>query len=97
MTLNWTHEANLWLKEIHSYIAKDNRTAATSTVLGIQQRARQLKRFPRLGYRLDFIGERELRVLLYGHYRIVYLLKSETDIDVLGVFHGALDLEQYIF
>jgi hypothetical protein len=31
---------------------------------------------------------------LYGHYRIAYLVKPET-VEVLGVFHGALDISDY--
>ena len=38
----------------------------------------------------------EIRILLYGHYRIAYLLKSESSIDILGVFHGALDIDRYL-
>jgi plasmid stabilization system protein ParE len=36
------------------------------------------------------------RILLYGHYRIAYLIKSADEIDVLGVFHGALDIDRYL-
>lgn len=95
--LTWTDEANLWLKEIHNYIALDNPRAAQSVTLGIQTRARQLKRYPRLGHRLEEIVDREVRMLLYGHYRIVYLVKSDSDIEILGVFHGALNIERYVF
>jgi hypothetical protein len=35
--------------------------------------------------------------MLYGHYRIAYLLKPDDTIDILGVFHDALDLERYLF
>jgi toxin ParE1/3/4 len=45
----------------------------------------------------DYIAEirdREIRILLYGHYRIVYLLRdSQQNIDILGVFHGSMDIE----
>jgi len=34
--------------------------------------------------------------LLFGHYRIAYLIKNEETIDILGVFHGALNLENYL-
>jgi hypothetical protein len=34
-------------------------------------------------------------VLFYEHYRITYLIKEDGDIDILGVFHGALDIEKY--
>lgn len=33
-----------------------------------------------------------MRILLYGHYRIVYLVKDGGNIDILGVFHGSLDI-----
>ena len=35
--------------------------------------------------------------LLYGQYRIAYLVKDGGDIDILGVFHGALDIKRYLF
>lgn len=37
-----------------------------------------------------------MRVLLYGHYRIAYRIKAGEEIDVLGVFHGALDIGRYL-
>jgi plasmid stabilization system protein ParE len=40
-------------------------------------------------------SSREVRILLYEHYRITYLIKQDGDIDILGVFHGALDIERY--
>jgi plasmid stabilization system protein ParE len=36
-----------------------------------------------------------VRILLYGHYRITYLVRDDGDIDILGVFHGALDISKY--
>lgn len=36
-------------------------------------------------------------ILLYGHYRIAYLIEDDGDIVVLGVFHGALDISRYQF
>ena len=38
----------------------------------------------------------EVRILLYGHYRIAYLIKDTETIDILGVFHGALTIERYL-
>lgn len=36
----------------------------------------------------------DVRILLYGKYRIAYLHRG--DIYVLGVFHGALDLKRHL-
>ena len=33
--------------------------------------------------------------LLYEHYRITYLIKPDGDIHIIGVFHGALDIDRY--
>ena len=94
--INWTHEAQVWLRDIHSYIAVDNPEAARRTIAGIFEKVQLLKRHPRLGLRYDPEKSREVRILLYGHYRIAYLIKSDTKIDVLGVFHGALNIERYL-
>jgi toxin ParE1/3/4 len=90
----WTFEAQHWLKEIHDYIAADHPDAAHRTVTGIVERAEILSSFPEIGHR--YRTDRHIRVLLYGHYRIAYLLKTDGNIDILGVFHGALDIEKYL-
>jgi len=55
-----------------------------------------LTEFPEIGYRYRMEEEGEIRVILYGHYRIAYLRRNDSDwIDVLGVFHGALDIDRY--
>lgn len=34
--------------------------------------------------------------LLYGHYRIAYLYRLDNEsVEILGVFHGALDIDRY--
>lgn len=40
--------------------------------------------------------DREVRILLYGHYRIAYLVEKERDVELLGIFHGALDIDRYL-
>jgi toxin ParE1/3/4 len=35
-------------------------------------------------------------VLLYGHYRIAYQIAPDDDIQILGVFHGAMDVRRYL-
>ncbi|HKG59206.1 MAG TPA: type II toxin-antitoxin system RelE/ParE family toxin [Pyrinomonadaceae bacterium] len=94
--INWTREAQVWLKDIYSYIAIDNPDAAQRTIAGIVARVQLLKTHPRLGHRHEAELSREVRILLYGHYRIAYLIKSENCIDILGVFHGSLSIERYL-
>ena len=94
--ISWTREAQSWLKDIYDYIAADNAEAAVRTVEGIYKKAQVLKRHPEAGYKYESPSARHVRILLYGHYRITYLIQPNNNIDSLGVFHGALDIDQYL-
>lgn len=94
--IRWTEEAHRWLRDIHDYIAEDNREAAQKVLSGIYEKVQLLRRFPEIGHKYRTETDGEIRILLYGHYRIAYLLRSSTSIDILGVFHGALDIGRYL-
>lgn len=93
--LRWTREAEQWLKDIHDYIAAENPAAAQKVIGGIYDKSQLLREFPELGHKYRAEPEGDIRILLYGHYRIVYLIRDEGIIDILGVFHGALHIERY--
>jgi len=95
--ISWTLEAERWLKDIYNYIAIDNPSAAGRVVEGIHDKAQILRKFPEIGHKYPFDRKREIRIFLYGHYRIAYLVKPDKNIDILGVFHGALDIDKYLF
>ena len=94
--IRWTEEAHRWLRDIYDYIATDNSDAAQKVVAGIYDKAQLLRQFSEIGYKYRSEPEGEIRILLYGHYRITYLVKGSESIEVLGVFHGALDLSKYL-
>ena len=56
--------------------------------------AQVLSGFPEIGHRY-VASPRNVRILLYGHYRIAYFVKDDGNIDVLGVFHRSLDITRY--
>ena len=95
--IRWTKESYLWLKDIYDYIALDNPKAASRVVEGIFYKVQALKRMPEMGYRYYRCEDQNIRILLYGHYRIVYRLNPTADVDVLGIFHGSLDIDKYCF
>ena len=92
----WTETSKKWLKEIHEYIANDSPANATKVVNNIIDRSETLKNFPSIGQRLLDWPDYEIRMILYGHYRIVYRIVSETRIDILGVYHSALDIKRHL-
>jgi toxin ParE1/3/4 len=92
--ITWTDEARRWLEDIFEYIAADNPDAASQTVEGIFERAQILARYPEMGHRY-LHSTRNVRILLFGHYRITYLIRPDGNVEILGVFHGALDITKY--
>jgi plasmid stabilization system protein ParE len=94
--IRWTSEAEKWLKDIYDYIAQDNKNAAQRVTTGIYNKAQILKDFPEIGYKYRSETEGDIRILLFGHYRIAYLIRSKELIDILGVFHGAMEIERYL-
>lgn len=92
----WTAEAERWLLKIHDYIAADSPVNAFNVVKAIYERAQILERLPNLGQLYRSPSGRDVRVLLWGHYRIAYLLRSSDEVHIVGVFHGAMKFQDYL-
>jgi toxin ParE1/3/4 len=91
----WTDEARGWLRLIREHIAKDSPAAADRTIEGIWQKTQILAKHPEAGFKYPLPGRYDVRVLLYGHYRITYMLCGDNLVQILGVFHAALDIDRY--
>lgn len=94
--LVWTAEAERWLRRIHDYIATDKPGAAFGVVESLYRRAEILTEFPDIGHAHTTPSGRQVRILVWGHYRIVYVRRPPDEVHILGVFHGAMDLKQYL-
>jgi plasmid stabilization system protein ParE len=75
---------------------RHSRSAAHKVVSGIYAKIQLLCDHPRLGQRYERITDREVREILYGHYRIAYLVQTEDRIEILGIFHAAMEIERYL-
>jgi plasmid stabilization system protein ParE len=62
----------------------------------LYRRAEILAEFPDIGHTYTSPSGRQVRILLWSHYRIVYTRHSPGEVRILGVFHGAMDLKQYV-
>ncbi len=93
----WTNEAVQCLESIHGYIETNNLTAAHKVVTEIYEKVQLLERHPRLGQRYERIVDQEVREILYGHYRIAYFVKDDENVEILGVFHSAMDIDRLIY
>ena len=94
--IRWTQEAASWLDEIYRYIAQESPQSADKVAQGIYDRVQILSEFPEIGYRYGRTSAGDIRVLLYGHYRIAYLIQEDDVVEILGIFHGALEIDRYL-
>ena len=93
--IKWTEEAVYWLEEIYEYISRESSVKIANKVVNeIFEKVQILENFPQVGYRYE--DDENERILLYGHYRIAYLIENSGEIYILGVFHGSLDIERYL-
>jgi addiction module RelE/StbE family toxin len=82
----WTEHARQDLREIFTYIAEENPSAARSLLAEIKERAVLLQSNPQLGRAGRVDGTREL-VVVDTHFILPYRLKGQQ-IQILAVFHG---------
>jgi plasmid stabilization system protein ParE len=85
--VRWSLRARRDLLEIGRFIARDDRGAARRWVEKLRERARQAAALPRAGRRVPELERDDVREVLQGSYRIVYLV-GERAIEVLTVFEA---------
>ena len=94
--IRWTDEAASNLEEIFEYIASDSADAAQRVAQGIWDKAQSIEHFPERGFRHETRKGQEVRIVLYGHYRIVYRVDRSDVVIILGIYHGAMDLDRVL-
>ena len=86
--VRWTPQAADDLDAIAEFIARDSPHFAGLFVADILQSVDRLVDFPESGRMVPEIGEKSIRELILGSYRIIYRRRSEA-VEVLTVHHGA--------
>ncbi len=86
-----------WLEGIGAYLSEHSLLAAAKVTEGIYRKAQLLEDNPQLGFRISDVDDREVRVLLYGHYRIIYEIKDDAGVFILAIFHASLDIDRFQF
>jgi plasmid stabilization system protein ParE len=97
MEIIWTEEASKNLNIIYDYISNDNILAADATVDGIYNKVQLLKNHPNIGYIYKRFGMMDIRIILYGHYRIAYtIINNSKSITILGIYHCTMNIKKFI-
>jgi plasmid stabilization system protein ParE len=76
------------MEAIHAFIARSSPRYAALHVERLFEAADRLHRFPESGRIVPELQRPDVRELIVGSYRIVYLVGTEV-VHVLTVFHGA--------
>ncbi len=95
-TIVCSKEASECLEQTYNYIARDNLTAAFKVVDGIYEKVQVLSHLPQTGHPLDVVADREIRETLCGSCRIAYLIRSPSSVEIPGIFHDAMNIEEII-
>jgi toxin ParE1/3/4 len=87
----WTASALAQLQAIHDYIAQTSPDYAVRIIDRLTRRSIQIANYPDSGRMVPEYGRKELREIIEGRYRIIYLV-SVAEVQVLTVIHGAREL-----
>lgn len=87
MKIIWSPLAVDRVAEIAGCIAQDDPVAAENWITTVFKKVEALKAFPESGRVVPETGNKTIRELIYGNYRIIYRLE-EKRLSVLTVRHG---------
>lgn len=88
----WSESAIADLRELVSYIGKDNAVEAGRFGALVLSKVGTLSSFPRIGRQVPEFRTEAIRQLVVGAYRVVYEMHdSSSTISVLRVWHVARD------
>ena len=86
--VRWSNQALADLEAIGDFIARDAPSVAQVFVERVLAAVTRLEAFPRSGRVVPEIGQEDIREIIFGSYRIVYVI-SEDEVNILTVFHAA--------
>jgi toxin ParE1/3/4 len=93
--IGWSEEGLKRFRQILEYIEKDSPQNAQKVANEIWNRVQQLKEFPKLGRMVPEFNRKEIRELIVYNFRIVYRLKSQDRIEIVGIHHSAQILPDF--
>ena len=79
------------LQAIHDYLAQTSPDYAVRIVDRLTRRSIQIAAFPNSGRMVPEYEQKEIREVIEGRYRIIYLVEV-AQVQVLAVIYGARDL-----
>lgn len=91
----WAKPALNDLREIVEYIAKDSVAYAQRLGMKIAQSPRRLHQFPLSGRIVPEFSDENIRELIYGSYRIIYLVQDNSCF-ITAIVHANRDVLRHL-
>jgi toxin ParE1/3/4 len=88
----WTEAALDDIERIAEYIAVDSGHYAASFVRRMREAGVSLDTFPERGRKVPEFDRADIREILVGNYRLIYLL-APTTITIVTILHTSRDLD----
>jgi plasmid stabilization system protein ParE len=86
----WTHGAVAQLEALHDYISQTSPEYARRIVDRLTSRTIQISALPFSGRTVPEYDLTEVREVIEGSYRVIYLIKEDEDrIEVLALIHSS--------
>jgi toxin ParE1/3/4 len=86
--LRWSNQALADLEAIGDFIARDAPSVAQLFVERVFGAVKRLESFPLSGRIVPELDQENIREIIFGSYRIVYIV-SDDAVNILTVFHSA--------
>jgi len=90
--VNWTFQALEDLSDIAELLAQNSSSYASHLVKLILEKTDLLQSFPELGRVAPELKIKSIRELVIKKYRIIYMLSSDKEVNILAVRHSSKPL-----
>jgi len=90
--VNWTFQALEDLSDIAELLAQNSSSYASHLVKLILEKTDLLQSFPELGRVVPELKIKSIRELVIKKYRIIYMLSSDKEVNILTVRHSSKPL-----
>jgi toxin ParE1/3/4 len=92
----WAPRALEDLRDIVSYIRRDNPNAARSFGFKLIEKAEGLASFPERGREIRKFQNPDIREVFHGSYRIAYRIRRDLEqVEIARIWHGARSEETF--
>ncbi len=91
----WTEPALKDLNDIINHIAEDSLIYAERFGIRVVEAPRRLIQFPYCGRIVPEFKDENIRELIYGSYRIIYLARKNVCY-IIAVIHGSRDILRHL-